>query len=296
MSDHHTLTPVGPKKEHRLRAVPAWFQGQPATAITRLHEQNSMALPAVLERSDSYACYEVGHKTTQCTTPIHEALVHKNLPPSEHLVDAAYSAAELLVRSQEDHGIILRGPTRPNQSWQAQVEGGYRIEHFTVDWEHQQVHCPQGKTSVRWLESSASSRGPYIHVRFDPHDCGPCATRACCTRATQQPRTLQLQPQAQYAALDAARTWYASEEGQQGYKQRTGVEGTLSQGVRAFGLRQTRYRGLEKTHLQHVATAAAINVDRIVAWLEERPRATTRTARFAALAPALTLPAETPSV
>jgi transposase len=74
------------------------------------------------------------------------------------------------------------------------------------------------------------------------------------------------------------------------------VEGTLSQGVRAFGLRQTRYRGLEKTHLQHMATAAAINVDRIVAWLEERPRATTRISRFAALAPAPTLPAGTPSV
>jgi len=151
----------------------------------------------------------------QCTTPIHEALVHKDLPPREHLVDAAYIAAELLVSSQEDQGILLRGPTRPNQSWQAQVEGGYRIEHFTVDWEHQQVHCPQGKTSVRWLESQASSRGPYMHVRCDPHDGGPCAARACCTRATQQPRALQLQPRAQYDALAAARTWYASEEGQQ---------------------------------------------------------------------------------
>jgi len=42
-----------------------------------------------------------------------------------------------------------------------------------------------------------------------------------------------------------------------------------------------------------VAIAAAINVDRIVAWLDERPRAKTRTSRFAALAPAdLLLPGE----
>jgi len=54
--------------------------------------------------------------------------------------------------------------------------------------------------------------------------------------------------------------------------------------------------GRGKTHLQHVAIAAAINTDRIVAWLEERPRATTRTSRFAALAPVHDLPAETPSV
>jgi transposase len=38
--------------------------------------------------------------------------------------------------------------------------------------------------------------------------------------------------------------------------------------------------------VQHVAIAAAINIDRLVAWLDARPRATTRTSRFAALAPA----------
>ena len=65
---------------------------------------------------------------------------------------------------------------------------------------------------------------------------------------------------------------------------RAGVEGTVSQGVRAFGLRQARYRGIAKTHLQHLATAAAINLERIVAWLNDIPRATTRTSRFAALA------------
>jgi transposase len=41
------------------------------------------------------------------------------------------------------------------------------------------------------------------------------------------------------------------------------MEGTVSQGVRAFGLRQARYRGLGRTHLQEVATAAAINVSRL---------------------------------
>ena len=56
--------------------------------------------------------------------------------------------------------------------------------------------------------------------------------------------------------------------------------------LRAFGLRRPRYWGLAKTHVQHVAIAAAINIDRIVAWLDERPRAMTRLSRFAALAPA----------
>ena len=116
--------------------------------------------------------------------------------------------------------------------------------------------------------------------------CHACPTRPLCTQAQQQIRRLRLPPQEQYEALAAARAWYASDEGRERYQQRAGVEGTLSQGVRAFGLRRTRYRGLPKTHMQHVAIAAAMNVDRIVAWLDERPRATTRTSRFAALAPA----------
>lgn len=68
------------------------------------------------------------------------------------------------------------------------------------------------------------------------------------------------------------------------YSARAGVEGTLSQGVRAMGLRRTRYRGLAKTHLGHVATAAAITTDRAAAWVRgERPGGT-RTSRFARLA------------
>ena len=68
------------------------------------------------------------------------------------------------------------------------------------------------------------------------------------------------------------------------YALRQGIEGTISQGVRAFGLRRARYRGLAKAHLQHVATAAAIDLCRLEDWLRAAPRATTRTSRFAALA------------
>jgi transposase len=54
--------------------------------------------------------------------------------------------------------------------------------------------------------------------------------------------------------------------------------------VRTFGLRRSRYRGLARTHLQHVATAAALNLGRLAAWFRAVPRAATRTSRFAALA------------
>ncbi len=49
------------------------------------------------------------------------------------------------------------------------------------------------------------------------------------------------------------------------------------------GLRRSRYIGLARTHLQHVITAAALNLVRVMDWLAEVPEATTRKSRFAAL-------------
>ena len=77
-----------------------------------------------------------------------------------------------------------------------------------------------------------------------------------------------------------------TEEWKSRYNVRAGIEGTLSQGIRVFGMRRTRYIGLAKTHLQHLLTAAAMNVVRLVNWLNGVPHAKTRTSRFAALNPA----------
>ncbi|MBB6421233.1 hypothetical protein HDC93_006864 [Streptomyces sp. AK010] len=74
--------------------------------------------------------------------------------------------------------------------------------------------------------------------------------------------------------------------GKDRYKIRAGVEGTISQGVRACGLRRSRYRGLGKTSLLHQLTGAAINLIRISAWLSDKPHARTRTSPLAALRPA----------
>lgn len=73
----------------------------------------------------------------------------------------------------------------------------------------------------------------------------------------------------------------------QAYNVRAGVEGTLSQGIRAFELRQSRYRGLARTHLHHILTAAAMNSARFDAWVTGRPRAKTRISHFEALRPRL---------
>lgn len=222
------------------------------------------------------------------TAAIHDALAAKGLAPSEHLVDSAYVSAGHLVTARTQHGIDLVGPGRPNVSWQSRSGGdAFALADFTVDWDRKAVRCPEGKESDLWI-SNAKHRGPgdIIHVQFRAADCRPCPSRARCTRARSkyQGRVLAVMPQPEHEALAAARARKSTAEGKRLYAQRNGIEGTLSQGVCAFGLRRARFRGLAKTRLQHVATAAALNLDRIAAWFARRPLAPTRTSRFAALA------------
>lgn len=221
------------------------------------------------------------------TAPIHAALAAKGLVPSEHLVDSAYVSADHFIAAREQYGIDLVGPSRRNMSWQGLAEDAFSAADFIVDWDRRTARCPEGKESAGWYEvAKRPGRRALVRAQFRAADCLGCASRSRCTRSESQTkgRVLAVLPRPEYDALAAARARESTAEGRRLYAQRQGIESTLSQAVRAFGLRQTRYRGLAKTGLQHVATAAAINLDRITAWFGGRPIAPTRTSRFAALA------------
>ena len=220
------------------------------------------------------------------TADIHKCLAAKELLPSEHFVDSAYVDAGLLVGSRLDHDVALEGPVRGVASWQARAGQGYDLSHFTIDWESKQVTCPQGKVSVSWRPVRNIDSSPRIMAQFSRSDCRACAAQALCTATKAVRRHVYFHPRAEYEALNAARGRMREPAWKERYQVRAGVEGTLSQGVRAFGMRRSRYVGLAKTGLQQVCIAAAMNVSRIVNWLDGRQRAKTRVTRFAALAPA----------
>jgi transposase len=217
---------------------------------------------------------------------IQAELARIGLLPAEQLVDAGYVCGSTLVASQRDHQIDLLGPVTDDHQWQAQAKQGFDGAHFQVDWVAQTVTCPRGRQSRRWRTARTARERTMVFVQFAAADCTPCPLRAQCTRAKTLPRSLTLQAQADHEAIQAARQRQQTTAFAERYACRAGIEGTISQGVRAFGLRQARYRGLQKTHLQHVATAAALNVRRVVDWVNDVPRAATRCSPFAALAAA----------
>jgi transposase len=243
----------------------------------------------VTETCDDDAAHLITHVKTcpsmqpdmTSTAEIHERLAAKELLPAEHFVDSGYVDAELLASSQRDHGLSLEGPVRGVSS---RVGHGYELRHFAIDWDRERVTCPQGKTSVSWRPIRAADGSPRIQAQFSRSNCRVCPARAMCTPGTSTRRYVHFHLREEYQALNAARARMTDPAWVERYHRRAGIEGTLSQGVRAFGMRRSRYIGLAKTGLQQACTAVAMNVSRVVHWLDGLPLAKTRVTRFAALA------------
>lgn len=213
--------------------------------------------------------------------PIQAQLARRGLLPARHLLDAGYLTGPELVRRQRDQRVTLVGPMPPDTSWQARAGAGYAAAAFTLDWESQVATCPAGKRSSTWRPKTSERGQPVIEVHFRMADCGPCPVRLQCTRADR--RSLKLRPRAEHEAIQGARARQQTTAFKQEYAKRAGIEGTISQAVRRSGLRRTRYRGIAKTHLQHVATALALNLTRLALWFEGTPDQPPRRSPFARL-------------
>ena len=195
---------------------------------------------------------------------IQDDLEAKDCKPTEHLVDGGYLSAAYLEAS-ERLGIEVIGPIPQTSDWQSKVEGGITMDQFEVDWEQHYAQCPAEKRSISW-RSTKKSGVEIIQVRFAKHDCQGCPLQYQCTRSRTSGRTLQLKEQKTHELLAKMRLKSKDPETLQRYQMRSGIESTISQGVRGFGLRYSRYLGLEKTTLQHTLTAAAINFERLAHW------------------------------
>ena len=235
----------------------------------------------------------VNVETTPATTPddnmaavVHESEKGRDLLPGEHLVDKGYTDSRALVASRSEYGVTIVGPVAEDPGWQARAGAGFDKGSFAVDWDRQVVTCPAGKESISWPPNTYPKNGMVFEARFAGKDCSACPSRSQCTRSKQEPRIIGLLPREQHEALQAARRAQATEEFRARYAARAGIEGTHEQAIRRCGLRRCRYIGEAKAHLQHLLTAAAINLVRLSEWWAGTPLARTRCSRFAALQPA----------
>jgi hypothetical protein len=206
------------------------------------------------------------------TEPVHDMLADAGLLPAEHAADAGYAGADLLLAARA-RGITLLAPLAVPSSPQARA-GGYTADMFDIDWDAQQVTCPQGAVSNKWSAVRAGGRDGFT-VAFPAAACRACPARGKCTTSVY--RHLFLRPREIHEAVIALRASQSAQEWKARYAIRAGVEGTIRQATAVTGIRTARYRGLPKTSLEHAAAATAINLIRLDAWQTSKPLDRTRT-------------------
>lgn len=188
------------------------------------------------------------------------------------------------MESREQYDIELLGPVSRNNQWQAKAGKGYDLSGFEVDFTAREATCPQGRTSIDWKETRDQHGHPKLYIRFDEKTCRECPCRSLCTRVQEKPRRLSIRSQEEFLQLQRRRKQQDTEAFQVTYARRAGIEGTHSQAVRALGLRQCRYLGLQKASLQHSLIAAVVNLFRLDDFLTGEKMEKTRISHFAALA------------
>jgi len=140
------------------------------------------------------------------TTPIHQALVQRELLPAEHYLDSGYPSVALVAGALRDFGVELVSPLLADTSPQARADAGFDRVSFDIDFDARQARCPQDKISSSG--SSCTQRGTdAIVIKFDTTTCAPCPVRGQCTTAKRAGRQLTVPPrelhQAQLAAHSA---------------------------------------------------------------------------------------------
>ena len=195
---------------------------------------------------------------------IHDRLARRGLLPAEHLVDAGYTSLLHLDRAAHDHQVALVGPLPSGGGAPTpRRQGAFGRDAFAIDFANRQVTCPRGEISRSWHGPypTTATAAPVIIVKFAKRQCQPCPEREQCTKGTARlvgfpPQELfELQAQAHSQVHDAA--W------RERYARRSGIESTICEVVNGHGMRQCRYRGQGKMHIQNVLTAIAVNIERL---------------------------------
>jgi transposase len=214
---------------------------------------------------------------------IHQRLDDRGLLPAEHLLDSGYITAQALVEAADTRGVVLAGPARPITAGAA--EGRFTHQDFLIDDQARTAVCPGGRRSISWVQTHSARGVPIVQVRFAAAGCRVCPLRQRCTTADnpQWGRALTLRHPRQRAALQQRRRDQETPAWRHRYRPRAGIEATMHQLVSRTGLRRSRYRGLQRTHLGHCLAAAAVNLIRIHAWEHGIPPEPTRTSHLSRL-------------
>ena len=181
--------------------------------------------------------------------------------PGKLYVDGGYTSGSELARAAEE-GREMKGPCQPAPT----KDGRLSSEAFEVSVEQRRAVCPAGQPSTNCSRLEEEKTGT-VNYRFEWNNavCGGCAQRSQCLGKGQTHRTLVVGEH--HDRVQARRQEQKTEAFQADMRHRNGIEGTISELARGYGLRHCRYRGLAKSRLQNWSIGAACNLKR---WCRRR--------------------------
>jgi len=178
--------------------------------------------------------------------------------PSTLYVDGAYVSGPILQQALDEERVVHGpAPASPDRG------KTFVVEAFDVNIATRCAICPAQHPNTQCSRLQEASTGK-VSFRFEWNRklCGACPQRAACIGPTQSHRTLNVSEH--HDLLQARRREMQTDTFKQNQHRRNGIEGTQSELVRAYGLRQARYRGLSKVRLQNYLIGAACNLRRLV--------------------------------
>ena len=178
--------------------------------------------------------------------------------PEEAFADAGYISVPALEAAQAA-AYVLTGPIG------APPHSGTRFgsDAFVVDLPNRQATCPVGQRSVECSRIPETKlQKTYYYFAWAQAACTACPQKDQCLSPKKRRTFRTLQVGAQHMLAQERRDLCKTPEYQQHMRRRSGIEGTHSELTRGYGLRWSRYRGVKKTDLQMLFTAAACNLRR----------------------------------
>ncbi|RPJ51170.1 MAG: IS1182 family transposase [Acidobacteria bacterium] len=185
--------------------------------------------------------------------------------PTHLYADAAYVNGPELAQASEE-GRELIGPVKSSPQSKGEL---YPVESFDIHLAEGFGTCPAGCRSTSCSRVENYDRGqPMYRLRWGSQ-CRDCPLADKCV-GKGSIRDVVVTPNHDH--LQKRRREMGSEDFQREARKRNAIEGTISELVRGYGLRKTRYRGLAKTRLANYFIAAACNIRRWaqqIAWLTQ---------------------------
>ncbi|MSP39870.1 MAG: IS1182 family transposase [Deltaproteobacteria bacterium] len=184
---------------------------------------------------------------------------HHEIIPDAMYTDAGYVTEHTLTQA-EQNGLELLGPCRPDPH-----KGPYNSDAFQVDVDKRQAVCPQGNLSSQCSRIKDNYQGTeYYRIEWG-NQCDGCPVQKQCTHSKNGRRTLVVG--LRHDLVERRRREMKQSGFSKSMHPRNGIEATHSELLRGHGMRQTKYRGLNRVGLSNYFMGAACNVKRYLSLL-----------------------------